>query len=163
MRKLQGLLMAMLLLGLVACSPGGAPSGGPVAANYAGYWVWTDGAALFNNRSYFKLNQSGANVTGQFYITGSILTSLERADLVSKCGALSGNVRGKTLTLRVDFTPQNCPTLDIDGGFTATGQIKGDNTFVGSHTGDGGGVGRKDSTIWENVPANDPRVNFDTN
>ena len=156
--KLQAFLATTLLLVLVACSPGGAPSGGPVAANYAGYWVWTDGVSLFNDSSFFKLNQSGSRVTGQWYVTYN-LTYLRYADSVSKCGALSGNVRGKTLTLRVDLTSQNCPELDINGGFTATGQLK-DDMFVGSYVGDGGGVGRKDSVIWENVPADDPRVDF---
>ncbi len=160
MKRTLAVLMAALLLVLVACSPGGAPSGGPVAANYAGYWVWTDGFALFNNRSFFKLNQSGSRVTGQFYITYDLFISLRQADSVSKCGTLNGNVKGKTLSLRVDLTPQNCPELDLHGGFTATGQIRDDNTFVGSYVGDGGGLSRQDSVTWENVSANDPRVDF---
>ena len=159
------LALVVLLLGLmVGCSPGGAPSGAPPAENYAGYWVWTGGFALFNYSSFFKLSQSGARVTGQFYIAPNpAFTLLRTADTVSKCGSLSGNVRGKTLTLRVDLTPANCPELDLHGGFTATGQVRDDDTFVGSMEGDGGGISRRDSITWENVPASDPRVDFDIN
>lgn len=162
LRVKLALLAFVFLLGLTACSPGGAPSGTSPAANYSGYWVWTDGFSLFDNRSYFKLSQSGASVTGQFYITNSILISLRRADTVSKCGSLSGNVKGKTLSLRVDLTPQNCPELDLSGGFNTTGQLRDDNTFVGSLVGDGGGISRRDSVTWESVSASDPRVDFDT-
>lgn len=158
-------VVVALLLVLVACSPGGAPSGGPVAANYAGYWVVSTGTA------FYKLDQSGSEVTGRYYHTLE-RQSLALADYVYECGVLGGQVSGRTLTLEVIRTSQNCPTV-VDAGreirATVTGQVQGDS-FSGTVSWTRlvvvGGIEQVEetgsySTEWENVEPTDRRVQYD--
>lgn len=162
--KPQTVLAIALLLGLVACSPGGAPSGGPVTANVAGYWVVSAGT------SFYVLEQSGSEVTGKFYVTEGG-TALTFADHVYECGLLGGKVSGRTLTIETIMTPQNCP-ISIDSGrelrFAITGQV-GDDSFSGTVNWTSfivvGGTRQVEgtgsySTSWENVPSTDPRVQY---
>ncbi len=162
--KLQAFLATTLLLVLVACSPGGAPSGGQVAVNVTGYWVVQSGT------SFYKLEQSGTEVTGRFFVTSGGI-ALTFADSVYECGLLGGQVSGRTLTIEVIMTPQNCP-ISIDTGRegrnAVTGQVRNDSfsgtvnwtTFVVV-----GGTRQVDetgsySTSWENVDSTDLRVQY---
>ena len=157
-------LVAALLLGLVACSPGGAPGGGSVAVNVTGYWVPK------TSTSFYRLKQSGSEVTGEFYVTEGRV-ALGFADYVYECGLLGGKVDGRTLTIEVIMTPQNCP-ISIDAGREArnavTGQVRNDSfsgtvnwtTFIVV-----GGTRQVDetgsySTEWENVEPTDLRVQY---
>ena len=159
----RALLATALLLGLVACSSGGTPSGGPATANVAGYWVLSAGIG------FYELEQSGSDVTGRYFHTlgGQALTF---ADSVYECGLIGGKVSGRTLTLEVIRTAQNCPAL-IDTGEevrgTVTGQVRGDSlsgTFAYTLVNVVGGVETvretgSNPTEWENVPATDPGRN----
>ena len=164
MRKLLAFLTTVLLLGLVACSPGGAPSGGPVAANYAGYWV------VQLNTSFYKLRQFGAEVTGKYYHTlGN--QALGSARYVYECGILGGKVNGRTLDLEIISTRQNCPSrisIGVEEIATISGQVQGDS-FSGTVTittiTTVGGIETRETrtytTKWTNVPASDLRVQYD--
>lgn len=159
-----GILAIVTLFVLVACSPPGGGPATPVTANVTGYWVST----LSTN--FYKLNQSGTEVTGQWYVTLN-RQSLAVADYVYECGILGGRIDGRTLTLEIIMTPRNCPTV-VDAGeeavATIVGQVKGDSfsgdvTLVTTIT--VGGVERQEtefySTDLENVPASDDRVQFE--
>ena len=157
-------VIAAFLLGLVACSPGGAPGGGAPTANFAGYWVLQSGDA------FYKLEQSGSDVTGRYFVTSGV-EALTFADFVNECGLIGGKVSGRTLTLEVIRTARNCPAFfdvgeELRG--TATGQIQGDffsGTWTYTFVTIVGGVETvqrtgSNPTKWENVPADDPRVQF---
>ncbi len=157
-------LVAALLLGLMACSPGGAPSGGPVAVNVSGYWVVQSGT------SFYKLEQSGSEVTGSFFLTAG-REALTFAEYVYECGLLGGRVNGRTLTLEIITTSQNCPIREDAGRetrHTITGQVRNDS-FSGTVSWTSlvvvGGIEQVEetgsySTEWENVESTDRRVQF---
>lgn len=133
--------------------------------NYAGYWIVQAGT------SFYKLEQSGSEVTGRFFVTQGI-ESLSYADYVYECGLLGGKVSGRTLTLEVIRTSPNCPIL-IDPGrevrATISGEVRG-NTFSGTVSWTRlivvGGIEQVEdtgsyTTQWENVSADDPRVQWE--
>ena len=120
----RAFLATVLLVGLVACSPGGAPGGGEPTANVSGFWVVQGG------NSFYELEQSGTQVSGEFYLTFGN-EDLATAQYVHECGDLSGQVSGRTLTLKAVRTIENCPTEIIDADVKVTliitGQVQGDS------------------------------------
>ena len=97
--------------------------------NVLGYWITS------SNSEFYRLNQSGSKVTGEYYYTlGG--QALGIADYVYECGLLSGQVNGRTLSIELIRTPQNCPT-NVDAGreirVTISGEVRGDS-FSGDVT-----------------------------
>ena len=93
-RKLQLMLLALVVLGMTSCattdSASTAPTSVDVTGKWAGQWAYTQ-ATLGSGQIEMTLQQTGAKVSGNMTVTGT--------PTVDRSGAVSAVVSGNTLQL----------------------------------------------------------------